>query len=62
MRDNIKAQYEGSWVERLVTLGTDGWYGQNRLGLIVANVTGYLASISSLGFAFTYAEHEYSTL
>jgi adenylate cyclase len=62
MRDNIKAQYKGSWVERLVTFGTDGWYGQDKLGLIVANVTGYLASISSLGFAVTYAAHEYSTL
>ena len=62
MSDDIRAKYKGSWVERLVTLGTDGWYGQDKLGLIVANVTGYLASLSSLGFAITYAIHDMHSL
>ena len=62
MREDIRSQFRGSWVERLATLGTEGWYGQDRLGLIVANVTGYLVSISSLGFAVTYALHHYSSL
>ena len=62
MREDIRSQFRGSWVERLVTLGTEGWYGQDRLGLIVANVTGYLVSISSLGFAVTYTLHHYSSL
>ena len=62
MREDIRSQLKGSLIERLATLGTQGWYGQDRLGLIVANVTGYLASISSLGFAATYALHEYGSL
>jgi guanylate cyclase len=62
MSDEFKVQYKGSWVERLVMLGTDGWYGADKLGLIVANVTGYLAALSSLGFAITYAAHEYHSL
>ncbi len=62
MNNDIRAKYKGSWIERLVTLGTDGWYGQDKLGLIVANVTGYLASLSSLGFAATYAMHELHSL
>lgn len=62
MNDDIRAKYKGSWIERLVTLGTDDWYGQDKLGLIVANVTGYLASLSSLGFAATYAMHEMHSL
>jgi hypothetical protein len=53
MNDDIRAKFEGSWIERPVTLGTHGWYGQDKLGLIVANVTGYLASLPSLGFAAT---------
>lgn len=62
MNDDIRAKYRGSWIERLVTLGTDDWYGQDKLGLIVANVTGYLAALSSLGFAATYAMHEMHSL
>jgi adenylate cyclase len=62
MNKDIRAQFRGSWLERLVTLGTGGWYGQDRLGLIVANVTGYLAALSSLGFAMTYAFHDYGSL
>ncbi len=62
MSDDIRAKYKGSWIERLVTLGTDDWYGQDKLGLIVANVTGYLATLSSLGFAATYAMHEMQSL
>ncbi|MEO9876585.1 MAG: adenylate/guanylate cyclase domain-containing protein [Anderseniella sp.] len=62
MSDDIRAKYKGSWIERLVTLGTDDWYGQDRLGLIVANVTGYLATLSSLGFAATYAMHDMQSL
>ena len=62
MTDNIAARYKGSRIERLVTLGTDGWYGQDKLGLIVANVTGYLACLSSLGFAITYAMHDIDSL
>ena len=62
MREDIRSQLKGSLIERLATLGTQGWYGQDRLGLIVANVTGYLAAVSSLIFAATYAAHEYSSL
>ena len=62
MRDNVRAQYKGSWLERLLTLGTDGYFGQDKLGLIVANVTGYLATISSLSFAITYSMHDHRTL
>jgi len=62
MNEDLRAQYKGSWLERLVTLGTGGWYGQDKLGLIVANVTGYLATLSSLGFAVTYAMYHYNSL
>lgn len=62
MNNDIRAKYKGSWIERMVTLGTDDWYGQDKLGLIVANVTGYLASLSSLGFAATYTMHEMHSL
>ena len=62
MSDDIRSKYKGSWIERLVTLGTDGWYGQDKLGLIVANVTGYLATLSSSGFAITYAMHDMQSL
>lgn len=62
MSDDIRAKYKGSWIERLVTLGTDDWYGQDKLGLIVANVTAYLAALSSLGFAVTYAMHDMQSL
>jgi len=62
MNDDIRAKYRGSWIEWLVTLGTEGWYGPDKLGLVVANVTGYLALLSSLGFAITYAMHEMHSL
>ncbi|MEM9470847.1 MAG: hypothetical protein AAGA00_02735, partial [Pseudomonadota bacterium] len=62
MNNDIRAKYKGSWIERLVTLGTDDWYGQDKLGLIVANVTGYLASLSSVGFAVTYMVHDMNSL
>ena len=54
MNEDIRAKYKGSWIELLVTLGTDGWYGPDKLGLVVANVTGYLALLSSLGFSLYY--------
>ncbi len=62
MNEDFSSHYKGSLLERLVTLGTGGWYGQDKLGLIIANVTGYLATLSSLGFALTYAMHEYHAL
>lgn len=62
MSENIRSQLKGSLLERMVLLGTEGWYGQDKLGLIVANLTGYLVAASSLGFAATYAAHEYHSL
>ena len=62
MTKDFRAQYRGSWLERMVTLGTGDWYGRDKLGLVIANVTGYLAAVSSLGFAITYAAHDYSSL
>ncbi|MGB7205760.1 MAG: adenylate/guanylate cyclase domain-containing protein [Anderseniella sp.] len=62
MNEDLKKQYKGSWLERFVTLGTDGWYGHDKLGLVVANVTGFLATLSSLGFALTYSMHDYTSL
>ncbi|MGE0212552.1 MAG: adenylate/guanylate cyclase domain-containing protein [Parvibaculaceae bacterium] len=46
------------WIERLLRAGTQGYPPADRRGLIVANVTGYLASISSLIYAATYYAHD----
>lgn len=45
-------------LERLLRAGTAGYAPGERPGLIVANVTGYLASISSLIYAGIYAAHD----
>jgi adenylate cyclase len=42
---------------RLVAAGTAGYDTEARRGLIVANITGYLASLSSLSYALNYALH-----
>ncbi len=43
---------------RLLRAGTEGYPPAERRGLIVANATGYLASVSSLIYAATYAAHD----
>ncbi|MGE3831667.1 MAG: adenylate/guanylate cyclase domain-containing protein [Parvibaculaceae bacterium] len=45
-------------LERLLRAGTAGYAPGERPGLIVANVTGYLASLSSLVYAGIYAAHD----
>lgn len=47
---------------RLIRAGTQGYDTETRRGLIAANVTGYLASISSLTYALNYGLHDFSML
>jgi adenylate cyclase len=49
-------------VVRLFTAGTGGYDTETRRGLVVANVTGYLASLSSLSYAANYALHGWAEL
>ena len=46
----------------LLEAGTEPYTGRDRLGLIVANMTGGLGVVSALAFAVTYAVHDYATL
>ena len=46
------------WAEQLLYAGTRGYAPTDRRGLVVANATGYLASISSLVYAATYYAHD----
>ena len=45
-------------ISRVLRAGTDGYARADRQGLIVANVTGYLATFSSLVYALIYALHD----
>jgi adenylate cyclase len=47
---------------RLLTAGTGNYDTETRRGLIVANITGYLASLSSLSYALNYALHDWAML
>lgn len=47
---------------RIVRAGTDGFPSQTKRRLIVTNITGYLATISSLNYAVTYALHNFEVL
>jgi adenylate cyclase len=47
---------------RLVAAGTGGYDTETRRGLIIANITGYLASVSSLSYALNYALHGWDLL
>ena len=49
-------------VRRMVLAGTAGYTRKERRGLVVANITGYLASISSLAYALTYALQDFGEL
>jgi hypothetical protein len=41
------------FLETMLLAGTDGYALRRRRGLIIANVTGYLAAVSSLIYATT---------
>jgi adenylate cyclase len=47
---------------RLIAAGTANYDTETRRGLIVANITGYLASVSSLSYALNYALHGWDLL
>ena len=47
---------------RALAAGTSGYDTDTRQGLVVANVTGYLASLSSLSYALNYAVHDWALL
>lgn len=49
-------------VERLIRAGTEYYDTETRRGLIAANITGFLASISSLTYAVNYGLHDLSML
>ncbi len=58
-----------SWLRRfpnifncIVRAGTEGFASQTKRRLIVTNITGYLATISSLNYAVTYALHNFEAL
>jgi adenylate cyclase len=50
------------FLETMLLAGTAGYPPRRRRGLIIANVTGYLAAISSLTYAVTYAAHDLAAL
>ena len=50
------------FLETMLLAGTAGYPPRRRRGLIIANVTGYLAAISSLTYAATYAAHDFAGL
>jgi len=54
------------WLKRriryIAEAGTTGYHGDDLAGLIVANLTGYLASMSSLSFAVSFAVHDFASL
>ena len=50
------------FLEAMLLAGTAGYPPRRRRGLIIANVTGYLAAISSLTYAATYAAHDFAGL
>jgi adenylate cyclase len=50
------------FLEAMLLAGTAGYPPRQRRGLIIANVTGYLAAVSSLTYAATYAVHDLAAL
>src|SRR5262245_7510198 len=50
------------FLEAMLQAGTGGYPPRRRRGLIVANITGYLAAVSSLVYAVTYAAHDFGRL
>ncbi len=50
------------FLETMLLAGTAGYPPRQRRGLIVANITGYLAAVSSLTYAVTYAAHDFAAL
>jgi adenylate cyclase len=51
---------DAAW--RLIAAGTAGYDTETRRGLMIANITGYLASVSSLSYALNYALHGWDLL
>lgn len=49
-------------VRRMALAGTAGYTRKERRGLVVANITGYLATFSSLAYALTYALQDFGEL
>ncbi len=50
------------WFGTLLEAGTSRYPRNSRTGLVIANATGYLASLSSLSFAVSYATYDYDSL
>jgi class 3 adenylate cyclase len=50
------------FLEAMLLAGTASYPPRQRRGLIIANVTGYLAALSSLTYAATYAAHDFAAL
>ncbi len=50
------------FVRRMALAGTARYTTRERRGLVVANLTGYLATISSLAYALTYALQDFTEL
>ncbi|MGI9371838.1 MAG: adenylate/guanylate cyclase domain-containing protein [Hyphomicrobiales bacterium] len=49
-------------MNRLIRAGIDQWPVDEHRRLIVTNIMGYLAALSSLSYAFSYASHDFSSL
>ena len=50
------------FLEAMLLAGTANYSPRQRRGLIIANITGYLAAVSSLIYAVTYAAHDFAGL
>jgi adenylate cyclase len=50
------------FLEAMLLAGTANYPSRQRRGLIIANITGYLAAVSSLIYAVTYAAHDLTGL
>ena len=50
------------FLEAMLLAGTANYPPRQRRGLIIANITGYLAAVSSLIYAVTYAAHDFAGL
>jgi class 3 adenylate cyclase len=50
------------FLEAILQAGTASYPQRERRGLIIANITGYLATVSSLIYAITYAVHDFTGL
>jgi len=63
--DAIPQRFGGRLKQRIKSIseaGTKGYSADDASGLIVANLTGYLASFSSLSFAISFALHDAQSL